>query len=499
MSDLVSAPLREIANVKAKTESGIMTLDEYIRQSEMQGIIVLQHGKVVYERYPRMAETDKHIYFSLSKVVVSAAIGILENEGRLSTAAPIGKYLPQLNKSDWGKVKVIDILNMTTGMTGLQFDDPAAQTDSDNVYFRFASHMGLARKTGAIDTGIWDILNTMKRQKAPGIAFEYSSVNTVILSLLVEEITGKRFTDFITEQIWQKIGAGSDAYIGLSADGIVSTSAMMNSTLRDLARFGLLFSPSWHTVSKEKIIPDAYLENLREKGAVAAAYDKGWMGRKIIQDLNERPDHNAYQWDGIMADGDFFKSGMNGQGLYVSPSRDLVIACFAHNKASSIVWLRAIATSGLFDPQPATGPQQDSVVLSSILGAYYEIKDALTGSDADAAATKARSFVKALDNVAVGSLSGGQKEAFIHLAPKLKEDAERFEAAKALDRQRDLFADLSDDLYALAVATPLSGQPIYREYCPMKQAYWLSKDMPIRNPYFGNQMLTCGKVTETLK
>jgi hypothetical protein len=104
-----------------------------------------------------------------------------------------------------------------------------------------------------------------------------------------------------------------------------------------------------------------------------------------------------------------------------------------------------------------------------------------------------------LDNVAVGSLSGGQKEAFIHLAPKLKEDAERFEAAKALDRQRDLFADLSDDLYALAVATPLSGQPIYREYCPMKQAYWLSKDMPIRNPYFGNQMLTCGKVTETLK
>ena len=38
---------------------------------------------------------------------------------------------------------------------------------------------------------------------------------------------------------------------------------------------------------------------------------------------------NAYQWDAVFADGDFYKSGMNGQGIYVSPSRDVVIVWYA--------------------------------------------------------------------------------------------------------------------------------------------------------------------------
>ena len=68
----------------------------------------------------------------------------------------------------------------------------------------------------------------------------------------------------------------------------------------------------------------------------------------------ESPRHNTYQWDLVMEDGDFFKSGYGGQGLYISPSRDLVIAFFGtldengdSNEMSEVS--RQLAKSGLFD------------------------------------------------------------------------------------------------------------------------------------------------------
>jgi CubicO group peptidase (beta-lactamase class C family) len=294
------------------------------------------------------------MYFSISKTIISVIIGILEQQGRLSTADPLGKYLPQLHESDWADIRIVDVLNMCTGMTGLQFDDPEAQTDTSNVYFRFASHMGLAPRTSAGSNNIWIILKTMRKQKKAGTAYEYSSVNTVLLTLLAEEVTGMRFADLVSGYIWRHIGAESDAYVGLSPDGLASSSAMVSGTLRDLARYGLLFSPSWSSVCQTKVIPDSYFTQLHHNGAAPAAYDKGLMGAGAIRDLKERPDHNAWQWDGVMTDGDFFKSGTHGQCLYISPSRDLVIACFAHDPGSNIGWARAIARSGLFAPQSSS-------------------------------------------------------------------------------------------------------------------------------------------------
>ncbi|MGI9263111.1 MAG: serine hydrolase, partial [Woeseiaceae bacterium] len=68
----------------------------------------------------------------------------------------------------------------------------------------------------------------------------------------------------------------------------------------------------------------------------------------------EMPRHNSYQWDFVMDDGDFFKGGFGGQGLYISPSRDLVIAFFgtfdADEKGHEMTRIaRQLAKSGLFN------------------------------------------------------------------------------------------------------------------------------------------------------
>jgi hypothetical protein len=139
------------------------------------------------------------------------------------------------------------------------------------------------------------------------------------------------------------------------------------------------------------------------------------------------------------------------------------------------------------------------IALSPVLTDYYNIKDALVSSDAKAAAEKAAAFVKNLDNIDMHAIPAKDHMAFMGLKDKLSADAHKISASSDLARQRESFAGLSANMVSLAKQARLSEQPVYQEYCPMKKTAWLSSDTAIKNPYYGSSMLTCGKVTGTLK
>lgn len=148
------------------------------------------------------------------------------------------------------------------------------------------------------------------------------------------------------------------------------------------------------------------------------------------------------------------------------------------------------------------GMAQDKTVstqLSPLLSLYYNIKDALVSSNAGVAAAKADEFVKAAAQVDMSSMPPAVHNAYMPLAAKLSADAKAIAEAKDISKQREAFKTFSDNFYLLAKAVPLSAQPVYQEYCPMKKAYWLSSSNAVKNPYYGNQMLTCGKVSDTIK
>jgi hypothetical protein len=121
----------------------------------------------------------------------------------------------------------------------------------------------------------------------------------------------------------------------------------------------------------------------------------------------------------------------------------------------------------------------------ALLSSYYDIKNALVNSDAPAAAARAGDFLKLI------SLKSYQD--------KLAFNARHISESKDIAHQREHFAALSADFYKLAKAVKLSGQPIYYDYCPMNKTYWLSASKDIKNPYYGKQMLTCGKVSDTIE
>jgi hypothetical protein len=137
--------------------------------------------------------------------------------------------------------------------------------------------------------------------------------------------------------------------------------------------------------------------------------------------------------------------------------------------------------------------------LSQLLNFYFNVKNALVNSDATTASAKSGELLKAINSIDTKSLSETERKDFMSLHYKLEYDARHISEVKELSHQREHFAALSQNMYTLAKAAKLSAQPVYEQYCPMKNAYWLSNEATIKNPYYGDQMHTCGEVKDTLK
>lgn len=141
----------------------------------------------------------------------------------------------------------------------------------------------------------------------------------------------------------------------------------------------------------------------------------------------------------------------------------------------------------------------NNAALSPLLNNYYEIKNALVNSDAAKTSASATRFVNTAKLVDLKTLSENDRKSFVAVLEKLKADAQSIASSNKIDAQRTAFASLSGNIYTLAKSAKLSEDKIYQQYCPMKKVYWLSDEAAVKNPYYGKTMLTCGKVTDTLK
>jgi DNA-binding transcriptional regulator WhiA len=129
--------------------------------------------------------------------------------------------------------------------------------------------------------------------------------------------------------------------------------------------------------------------------------------------------------------------------------------------------------------------------LSQLLTHYYGVKDALVAGSSAAASASAEEFTKTANSIDYKLISEGNINALL-------KDATSISSSKDINKQRQYFANLSNNMVALAKTLKLGDKPIYQAYCPMKKANWLSNDKAIKNPYYGNAMLTCGSVVETI-
>ena len=136
---------------------------------------------------------------------------------------------------------------------------------------------------------------------------------------------------------------------------------------------------------------------------------------------------------------------------------------------------------------------KEVVIKNDQLNAVYQQYLLLSGALINSDLATARETSIALE-LGAKALKGGEK---------LASFASKITAASDIEVQRTLFSNLSNEMIAKVKAIGLQSGEVYVEHCPMalndKGASWLSDQKTVRNPYYGESMLDCGEIKETLK
>jgi CubicO group peptidase (beta-lactamase class C family) len=341
VSALTYALEARIGEVSAESSLGNLTLDQLLDdpRSRVQGFLVVKDGTVLYEKYPGMLEDDHHLWFSTSKTLAGLLVGLLEADDKIDVERSVDYYMPELAATHWKGIRVIDILDMASGLDLVENEQSRTSAMSSVGSF-FRIELGDTSSLGERTSD--QILFAVGAKSAPGEVFEYSSLNTKMLGLLAERVSGKRLADLLSERVWSKLGAEGDAQIGVNLEGGAAIYGMMSSRLRDKARYGMLYTPSWDKVASEQVIPRKLVERIQQ-GCRPELYRQAALSR-AAHDPQEESRCNSRQWDAVFQDGDMYKGGARGQGLYVSPARNVVVVWFSTTSESGWMnYARAIA------------------------------------------------------------------------------------------------------------------------------------------------------------
>jgi len=141
--------------------------------------------------------------------------------------------------------------------------------------------------------------------------------------------------------------------------------------------------------------------------------------------------------------------------------------------------------------------------LASVFTSYVTLKDAFVSSDAAKVKAEAGTTLSAIGKVDMKLLNGAAHNDWMNYLNGLNTSLQSIRATDDIEMQREAFSTLSDNLYKSIKAYGLGGANAYYDFCPMafdnQGAFWLSNEDKIRNPYFGDKMLTCGEIKEKLK
>lgn len=141
--------------------------------------------------------------------------------------------------------------------------------------------------------------------------------------------------------------------------------------------------------------------------------------------------------------------------------------------------------------------------LTAFLQSYLPVKESLVKTDPKATQSSINPAKISLGRVDMKLLDGKAHDIWMDLYKPIQSSLDKIAQTPDVEEQRKHFEILSDNLIQAIEYFGVVENTFYRQYCPMafgdQGAYWLSSEKEIRNPYFGNKMLTCGEVKETYK
>lgn len=327
-----------------------MTWDESYTANYTDGLIVLHHGKVVYEQYSRcLDKLGKHAVMSVTKSLTGLIAETLILEGVIDENALAGDIIPELKDSAFGNATVRQILNMTTS---LKFNEDYADPDAD-IWKYGAATTALPKPPGYEGPrSYFEYLQDVKADGEHGKAFDYKTINPDAIGWIIARTMGKSVSELVSERIWQKMGAEQSAYYTIDSIGTPFAGGGLNAGLRDMARIGQLMLDNGK-INGKQLVPKKAVDNIRAGGNPEKFAKAGY---KTLPGGS----YKSFWWIYNNDNEAYAARGVHGQTVYIDPKADMVIVRFASNPK---------ATNAANDP--------------TSLPAYQALADYLMQSDAN--------------------------------------------------------------------------------------------------------------------
>lgn len=271
-----------------------IAFSDFLSTTHTNAFLVIRSGKITYENYLNgKTQSSRLPSYSVAKTMTSLIIGQLIDQGKVRESDTFVSFYPEFKAgTSFDKVTVKDLLDMNSGI-GV----------SDN-YPSGPSGWGVAIAQMYASTDIpWFIKHNRKMREEPGTFPEYRSVNTQLLGMIAQKVTGGSLSDYFTSHIWQVAGADFDGTWNVDhRGGFEKAFCCFNAAARDYARIGVAVMNQ-----DKRIISKSWFERI-SKPVVTLDYKWGYSAQVW----------HPYPGINLML-------GLHGQYIYMDKAHDTVI------------------------------------------------------------------------------------------------------------------------------------------------------------------------------
>ena len=302
-----------------------MTWRQSLDANYTDGIMILHHGKVVYERQNGcLNELGKHAAMSMTKSMTGLLAEILVTEGKLDDKMLVASIIPELAHSGFGDATVRQVMDMTTA---LDYSEDYADPNADIWQYSESASPLPTPKDYTGPNGYFEYLQTVQKKGEHGAAFSYQTINSDTLGWIIARTTGKAVDDLLSERIWQKIGAEQSAYMTVDAKGTPFAGGGISAGLHDMARIGSLMLNKG-VINGKRLFPAAVVDKIEAGGDTAAFAKADYKQLK-------NGSYKSMWWSYDNPTPVYSARGVHGQRIYVDPAADMVIVRFASHPDAS--------------------------------------------------------------------------------------------------------------------------------------------------------------------
>jgi CubicO group peptidase (beta-lactamase class C family) len=315
-------------------------LDSVLADTYTAAFLIIRNDSIIYEKYfDGFGEQSLLPSFSVAKSFVGTLVGIASDEGKISVNASITDYIPELKKND-ARFEKITIRNLLDMRSGILFREGTYNLKDDAIKMAF--------RPNTIKQ-----LRRLKIEKPSGGEFNYQSINTYLLAIALQRVTGKKLSAYLSEKIWKPAGMEYDATwtVDSKAHQQEIAYAGVNATARDFARLGKIYLQNGN-VNDHRILSQQWINATINKDTMQKydGYRNQFWGVDRYKVFSDSLDAINYKMQSNLTgkvtsfinkskvksffisypSPEFYAEGILGQFIFVQPEKNLIIVRLGH-------------------------------------------------------------------------------------------------------------------------------------------------------------------------